>query len=155
MDSLLSFAQCLSISNFQSHIPFPLSVGVAVSLTALVYSIILKFYQPICQQKSLKKIIIIEDFFFFFFYLFYAELSEFGSAVSNSAFWESCSFKKSEIGFFLKVEYLVKIVKKYFLKKLSVWLILIKMEVWIVNDQKWQYIYIYIYKRILCFNYFS
>ena len=33
-------------------------------------------------------------------------------------------------------------VKKWFLKKLNVWLTLIKIEVWVVNFQKWQYIYI-------------
>ena len=35
-------------------------------------------------------------------------------------------------------------IKKWFLKKLNVWLTLIKVEVWVVNFQKWQYIYIYI-----------
>ena len=47
-----------------------------------------------------------------------------------------------EIGFFEKTEYLVKTVKKCFLKKLNVWLVLIKIEVWVVNYQKWQDIYI-------------
>ena len=49
--------------------------------------------------------------------------------------------------FFQKAEYLVKTIKKCFLKKLSVWLILIKVEVWVINYQKGQDIYIYIYKR--------
>ena len=40
--------------------------------------------------------------------------------------------------FFEKTECLVKIVKKCFLKKLSVWLILIKVAVWVVNYQKGQ-----------------
>ena len=47
-----------------------------------------------------------------------------------------------EIGLFEKTEYLVKTVKKCFLKKLNVWLVLIKIEVWVVNYQKWQDIYI-------------
>ena len=54
-----------------------------------------------------------------------------------------------EIGLFEKTEYLIKTVKKCFLKKLNVWLVLIKIEVWVVNYQKWQDIYIYIYKREL------
>jgi len=37
-----------------------------------------------------------------------------------------------------KAKYLVKAVKKYFLKKLSVWLTLIKVAVWVVNYQKGQ-----------------
>ena len=49
--------------------------------------------------------------------------------------------------FFFKVECLVKTVKKCFLKKLSVWLALIKVEVWVINSQKGQDIYIYIYIR--------
>ena len=42
---------------------------------------------------------------------------------------------------FQKVECLVKVVKKCFLKKLSVWLVLIKMAVLEINYQKIQYIY--------------
>ena len=42
---------------------------------------------------------------------------------------------------FQKAEYLVKAVKKYFLKKLSVWLVLIKMAVLEINYQKRQSIY--------------
>ena len=48
-----------------------------------------------------------------------------------------------EIGLFEKTEYLVKTVKKCFLKKPNAWLVLIKIEVWVVNYQKWQDIYIY------------
>ena len=44
---------------------------------------------------------------------------------------------------FEKAECLVKAVKKWFLKKLSVWLTLIKVMVWVINYQKWLYIYIY------------
>ena len=46
-----------------------------------------------------------------------------------------------EIGLFEKIECLIKDVKKYFLKKLNVWLTLIKMVVWVVNYQKEPYIY--------------
>ena len=42
---------------------------------------------------------------------------------------------------FKKTECLVKVIKKCFLKKLSVWLALIKVVVWGVNDQKRQCIY--------------
>ena len=51
---------------------------------------------------------------------------------------------------FEKIKYLVKIIKKWFLKKLSIWLTLIKVVVWIINYQKWQngYSYIYIYMFI-------
>ena len=42
---------------------------------------------------------------------------------------------------FQKTECLVKVVKKYFLKKLSVWLALIKVAFWGINYQKGQYIY--------------
>ena len=42
---------------------------------------------------------------------------------------------------FQKVESLVKVVKKCFLKKLSVWLALIKVAVWGINYQKGQCIY--------------
>ena len=51
--------------------------------------------------------------------------------------------------FFQKADCLVKTIKKYFLKKLNVWLALIKVEVWVINYQKWQDIYIYIYIREL------
>ena len=37
---------------------------------------------------------------------------------------------------------MVKTVKKCFLEKLSVWLALIKVEVWVINYQKGQDIYI-------------
>ena len=46
-----------------------------------------------------------------------------------------------EIVLFEKTECLVKTVKKCFLKKLSVWLALIKVMVWLVNYQKEQCIY--------------
>ena len=39
---------------------------------------------------------------------------------------------------FQKVEFLVKAVKKCFLKKLSVWLEFIKVAFWVVNYQKGQ-----------------
>ena len=42
---------------------------------------------------------------------------------------------------FQKAECLVKAVKKFFSKKLSVWLILIKVRVWGINYQKGQCIY--------------
>ena len=38
-------------------------------------------------------------------------------------------------------ECLIKAVKKCFLKKLSVWLALIKVAVWVINYQKEQCIY--------------
>ena len=41
---------------------------------------------------------------------------------------------------FQKAECLVKAVKKCIMKKLSVWLALIKVAFWGVNDQKGQYI---------------
>ena len=44
---------------------------------------------------------------------------------------------------FQKVKCLVKTVKKFFLKKLSVCLALIKVEVCVINYQKGQDIYIY------------
>ena len=43
---------------------------------------------------------------------------------------------------------MVKAIKKCFLKKLSIWLALTKVAVWVVNYQKKTiYIYIYIYIR--------
>ena len=42
---------------------------------------------------------------------------------------------------FQKAKYLVKAVKKCFLKKMSIWLALIKVTVWGVNYQKGQCIY--------------
>ena len=53
------------------------------------------------------------------------------------------SFQKvhNEKVYFQKVKSLVKIVKKCFLKKLNVWLALIKVTVWGINYQKWQCIY--------------
>ena len=47
--------------------------------------------------------------------------------------------------FFQKAEYLVKTVKKCFLKILSVWLALIKVAVWGINYQKRQCIYNRVY----------
>ena len=46
-----------------------------------------------------------------------------------------------KLDFFIKTECLVEAVKKYFLKKLNVWLTLIKMAIWEINYQKWQCIY--------------
>ena len=53
------------------------------------------------------------------------------------------SFQKvhNEKVHFQKAECLVKAVKKCFLKKLSVWLVLIKVAVWEINYKKWQCIY--------------
>ena len=51
--------------------------------------------------------------------------------------------------FFLKTEYLVKTVKKCFLKKLSIWLILIKVAIWVVNYQKKKIMYIQSIVKIL------
>ena len=42
---------------------------------------------------------------------------------------------------FEKAEYLKKAVKKWFLKKLSIWIVLIKVVGWAVNYQKEQCIY--------------
>ena len=56
-------------------------------------------------------------------------------------------------GLFKKAEYLTKIVKKCFFKKLSVWLTLIKVAVWWVNYQKGQCIYKKVY-FILFFFFF-
>ena len=47
--------------------------------------------------------------------------------------------------YFLKVEYFIKIVKKYILKKLSVWLTLIKVIVLRINYKKEQCIYKRVY----------
>ena len=49
---------------------------------------------------------------------------------------------------FQKVKWLVKVVKKCFLKKLSVWLTLIKVAVWGVNYQKRQCIYKGVYFKL-------
>ena len=46
-----------------------------------------------------------------------------------------------ETGLFLKAKYLIKTIKKCFLKKLSVWLALIDLAVLVVNYQKGQGIY--------------
>ena len=46
---------------------------------------------------------------------------------------------------FQKAECLVKTIKKCIMKKLSVWLALIKVAVWEINYQKWQCIYKGIY----------
>ena len=53
---------------------------------------------------------------------------------------------------FQKAECLVKAVKKCIMKKLSVWLALIKVAFWGVNDQKGQCIYkgIYFILFFLC-----
>ena len=47
---------------------------------------------------------------------------------------------------------MVKAIKKCFLKKLSVWLALTKVAVWVVNYRKRQYIYIYIREFISYLN---
>ena len=47
--------------------------------------------------------------------------------------------------FFEKTECLIKVVKKCFLKKLNVWLALIKVAVWGINYQKEQCIYKSVY----------
>ena len=62
-----------------------------------------------------------------------------------------------EIELFVKAECLVKTVKKCFLKNLSVWLALIKVVVRVVNYQKGQCIYKWVYfilKSILWNYYF-
>ena len=53
--------------------------------------------------------------------------------------------ENNEKVFFQKTEYLVKVGKKCFLKKLSVWLALIKVAVWGINYQKKQCIYKRVY----------
>ena len=61
-----------------------------------------------------------------------------------------------KIEFFEKTEYLVKAIKNCFLKKLSIWLALIKVVVWVVNYQKGKQQNVYIYKGvyfILCINF--
>ena len=77
----------------------------------------------------------------------YYSKGEFGLAFLNWVFWKSRVFKKCDmkLGFFFKVECLVKTVKKWFLKKLSVYLTLIKMVVWVVNYQNEQCIYTGVY----------
>ena len=52
---------------------------------------------------------------------------------------------------FQKVECLVKTVEKCFLKKLSVWLVLIKVVVLWVNYQKGQCIYKKVYFKLFFF----
>ena len=47
--------------------------------------------------------------------------------------------------FFQKTECLVKPIKKYFLIKLSVWLVFIKVAIWGVNYQKGQCTYKRVY----------
>ena len=63
------------------------------------------------------------------------------------------SFQKvhHEKRIFQKTEYLVKIVKKCFLKKLNVWLALIKVAVWVVNYQKRKCICKVLWKYFLFF----
>ena len=58
--------------------------------------------------------------------------------------FEKMGFSKSAVWnwAFEKTECLVKTVKKCFLKKLSVWVALMKVEVWVINYQKGQDIYI-------------
>ena len=74
------------------------------------------------------------------------------------SFLKKWNFQKVlyEIGFFVKVEYLIKTIKKYFLKKLSVWLVFIKVMVWVVNYQKRQCIYkeVYFILKSILWNYF-
>ena len=76
----------------------------------------------------------------------------------KKCFLKKWSFQKvyNEKVFFQKVECLVKAVKKYFLKKLSVWLAFIKVAVWEVNYQKWQCIYkrVYFILKSILWNYF-
>ena len=50
-----------------------------------------------------------------------------------------------ETELFIKTECLVKIIKKYFLKKLSIWLVLVKVVVLVINYQKRQCIYKRVY----------
>ena len=73
-------------------------------------------------------------------------------------FLKKLSFQKvhNKKVFFQKAECLVKTVKKCFLKKLSVWLALIKVAVWGVNYQKWQCIYkeVYFILKSILWNYF-
>ena len=73
-------------------------------------------------------------------------------------FLKKWSFQKvhNEKVFFQKAECLAKAIKKCFLKKLSVWLALIKVVVLMINYQKEQCIYKWVYfilKSIL-WNYF-
>ena len=72
---------------------------------------------------------------------------EFGSAICKSAQWKNGVLLKvhNEKVEFQKAECLVKTVKKCIMKKLSVWLALIKMAVWGLNCQKGQCIYKGIY----------
>ena len=59
--------------------------------------------------------------------------------------------------FFQKTKCLVKVIKKYFLKKLSVWLAFIKVVVWGVNYQKEQCIYkgVYFILKSILWIFFS
>ena len=61
------------------------------------------------------------------------------------------SFQKvhNEKVHFQKAECLIKAVKKCFLKKLSVLLVLIKVAVWEINYKKWQCIYKGVYFILL------
>ena len=64
---------------------------------------------------------------------------EFRSVFWNWTLWKSGVFKKCGMKldfFFKKAKCLVKSVKKCFLKKLSIWLALIKVIVWEINFQK-------------------
>ena len=77
---------------------------------------------------------------------------EFGSAFCKSAWWKSGVLLKvyNEKVELQKAECLVKVVKKCIMKKwsfkkLSIWLVLIKVTFWGVNDQKGQCIYKGIY----------
>ena len=64
-----------------------------------------------------------------------------GSAFLKLGFLKKWGFQKVQYETKLFVKTKVKTVKKWFLKKLSVWLTLIKMAIWEINYQKWQCIY--------------
>ena len=49
--------------------------------------------------------------------------------------------------FFEKTECLIKTVKKFFFEKTKCLASIYKSRVWVINYQKGQYIYIYIYKE--------
>ena len=84
--------------------------------------------------------------------------SSYKSDFLKLSFLKNLSFQKvyNEKVFFQKIECLVKLIKKYFLKKLSVWLVLIKVTVWGVNYQKRQCIYkgVYFILKSILWNYF-